>query len=240
MKTNLSLPQTFFIIGMPRGGTTILSNLFNSLEDGFCLGEPHWYYQSTGRDFKKVRDNCFGKMDAPLEDDFEIKELLPWIEYRLEQGDYNLGGYKETWFVGHKELGPIIDWHKERVDFFLVVFRNPVKVHSSQLALGWTEARDVGLFSRLYKELDRLAFHPGAIPIVYEDFVEGPLEYLNERLPFQIEGELRLKPTGHKYGDPYANRSVEVEYKERETCIPDWMLPHHEGLEVIWRSWSKL
>lgn len=240
MRTDLTRPMTFFVVGMPRGGTTIVARVFNSLADGFCLGEPHWYWQSRTKNMEAVQEACFGKVDGYVDADLDVHELLGWIQYRLQQGDYRLGGYKETWFVNNPLVKPITEEHKDRVDFFLVVFRHPVLVHSSQWALGWTEAASTNTIIEGYKELDILAQHPRAIPIVYERFAPNPLPYLNERLPFSIEGALTLAPTGHEYGDPYANRANVIEVRQRDVCLPPQVVAQHEETAALWAKWSAL
>ena len=225
MYSNLTEPKTFFITGMPRGGTTIVARVFDSLTDGFCLGEPHWYHYHN-EDMECVKTNCFGKVPDASDD---IHTLLPDIEsYLLKNGVYNVGGYKETYFWGNPLAQNLILDHRTQVDFYIVVLRDPRMVFTSMSDLGWRVSKN--RFLRCYKELD--VFARNGIVVVYEDFVKDPLGYLNERLPFKIEGELELVPTTHKYGDPYANRSTKIEMSKRVATTAYKL----ERATEIWRS----
>ena len=199
MRAAITDPTTFFVIGMPRGGTTIVARIFNSLENGFCLGEPHWFMQARDANPEVVSRQCFGKVATTLPETFTEWDVLPWIESRLD-GHYQLGGYKETWYWNNGLVRGMTEAHKDRVEFFIVVFRDPVMVHSSQVALGWQDGRSPEEYLSDYRELDALARHEKAVAVVYEDFALDPLGYLNARLPFQIDGPLVLERTGHEFG----------------------------------------
>lgn len=221
MKTNLTHPMTFFILGVPRSGTTILCNLFDALEDGQCFGEPHWWSYKEAMSSEKYIYGIFQK------------ECLA----RKLSNPAGLFGYKETYKGYYFPDEQLIKLHVPQVDFFLIVFRDPVMTHSSQRALGWKEWDRPDDFNQSYKRLDELAEHEKGIAIVYEQFVKAPLEYLNERLPFQIEGPLELKPTGHTFGDPFANRSTEIVKSQRQICLTNEEIEaHRPGIE-IWRKW---
>lgn len=207
----------YYIIGVPRTGTTIVANLLNSLEDGFCFMEPHWY------------------MKAAYKEDIDI--IQSWRDWPYNST--HLIGYKETYRLGHALSEELIERHTPQMDFFMVIFRDPVKTHSSQHALGWTEWDHPRFFNAAYRRLDKLieSWPEKAIPIVYEDFVPDPLGYLNARLPFQIEGPLKMMPTEAAFGDPFANRSTTIQMSQRETCIPqEWIQMHESGID-IWQKY---
>jgi hypothetical protein len=150
---------------------------------------------------------------------------------------YKAVGYKETYRWGDELCERLIREHLPIVDFFVIVLRNPLLVQSSQYALGWEEGACPMIFNRIYKHLGQLAHYDKAVVVTLEDFVDDPLEYLNAKLPFEIEGDFELLPTGHEFGDPAANRSTGVEDRDREICLPDeWVDMHRESLEV-WEQW---
>jgi len=189
MKTNLETELTYFILGLPNNGTTIVASLFNSLDDGFCVCEPHWYVE-RGHALEDVGAGCCGKV-AHLWDQAdvrEVREIYPgFILPAVVIGGYHLGGYKETWrndALGNRLLRD----HVGRVDFFVVVHR-----HDSDFL------RDLGS-------------HTKAVNVEYEEFRLDPLGHVNEALGgrFEIEGPVVLQPTGWQFGDPRANRSTEV------------------------------
>lgn len=189
MKTNLDTELTYFILGLPNNGTTIVASFFNSLEDGFCICEPHWYVE-RGHPLANVGEGCCGKVASmwPLANVKEPREIYPaFILPAVTIGGYHLGGYKETWRdddLGHK----LIEAHVPRVDFFVVVHRHE------------------GAFLRNLGRYDK------AVNIEYQAFRVDPLRHVNAALAgrFEIEGPVVLKPTGWAFGDPRANQSTEV------------------------------
>lgn len=224
--------RTFFVTGFGRGGTTILAQALNSIRGAFCLMEPYHYASDnpapSGHDW-----TASGPSVAHL---LNGNEPLEAIQDALSD-DYMIGGYKET-------IEPVSDWveavlprHLEMVDFFLVIFRHPVWMHSSQRAFGWNFRPDEpAAYLDDYRFLAELAnTHPG-IPVVMEDFVKRPIGYLNERLPFQIKGEFKLIPTPNKYGDPAANQSTSMRTLDRAIGLSSGEADQHEEAKRIWAS----
>ena len=221
MRTNLTEPMTYFIIGLPRSGTTIVASLFNSMEDGFCLGEPHWFIKSQlemGKNYTipECIDMCGGKGIFTSKDyaqmhcsDFLLPNL---IAYKLRTSSYLLGGYKETYrgdVLGMRMLAldSIVS------DLVIIVLREPYEVHESQMRVNWpaekwplvkAEEGDAILRSFLVDD--------NVIPVEYNNFCANPIKTINTSLDgrFQVEGEPILKPSGWVYGDPQANQSTEV------------------------------
>lgn len=193
-----------------------MGNLFNALDDGFCMMEPHWYE-------KAIHGN-------------DVDFMTWWMK---AQTSIHLAGYKETYRIGHEMCDDLIERHTPDTDFFIVVFRDPVYVHSSQRALGWTEWDEPEYFNESYRVLDKfIEKWPGkAIPVVYEDFVVDPLAYLNKRLPFRIEGELKLALTGYTFGDPFANRSTRIQVSRRKVCISSKEIEEHAHGRSIWSKY---
>lgn len=224
MKTNLGTKNTFFILGLPRGGTTIVARVFDSLEDGFCLGEPHWLYENLGS-----AEQALGKVPGPAPTTRDA--ILPWIKREVQDEGWMLGGYKETLFRLHRGIYTLAEEHAERVAFFVIVFRSPRQVLASQHAHGYVEEMS-GVDD--YRFLEALANRDNGIGLCFERFVENPLGYLNSRLPFRIDGSLALQPTNHAYGDPRANRSRFI--RPPEPRRPD---PAPKEAMQIWRRWSQ-
>ena len=178
--------------------------------------EPHWYE-------KAIHDNDV--------------DFMAW--WKKAKTSIHLAGYKETYRLGNPLSDDLLTRHTPQVDFFLVVFRDPVYVHSSQKALGWTEWDEPEFFNTSYRILQSLleSWPDKGIPIIYEDFVPDPLFYLNRRLPFQIEGELQLHETGETFGDPYANRSTKVRMSRREICLSSEEIEGHTPGRAIWSQY---
>jgi hypothetical protein len=189
VNTNLNAELTYFILGLPNSGTTIVASFFNSLDDGFCICEPHWYVE-RGNPIDQVGPDCCGKVAEmwPLANVKDIREIYPlFVLPAVTIGGFHLGGYKETWRnddLSHKLLRAYLS----RVDFFVLVHR------------------------RLDRPLKRLGDNPKAVNVDYETFRADPLGHVNTALAgrFEIEGPVVLKPTGWTFGDSRANQSTEV------------------------------
>jgi len=210
VKTNLTDKRLFFIIGPPRSGTTIVASVFNSLGDGFCLGEPHWLHEAE----KGEADaQAYGKVAHLRPHPWSVSDYMLIMQVNvipiLNRGPFHVGGYKETWQYFRHTCEPLLAAHVPLVDFFVVVLRDPRLALASQRALGWQHLRPRDT-NKDYLRLGELAQNPKAVPVILEDFVVDPLGYLNARLPFQIEGPLELQPTGHRFGDTVANESETV------------------------------
>jgi len=200
--------RLFFVIGPPRSGTTIVASVFNSLTDGFCLGEPHWLHESLEGEDDGAAYGKVAHLRRPVSDYRLIMQVN--IIPILNRGPFKVGGYKSTYQWFRHTCEPLLAAHIPLVDFFVVVLRDPVKVLSSQRALGWQHLRPRDT-NKEYRRMGDLARDPKAVVVVLEDFVGDPLGYLNARLPFRIEGPLALEPTGHRYGDPKANEALAVD-----------------------------
>jgi len=239
MKTDLTKPTTFFILGIPRSGTTIVANLFNSIEDGFCLGEPHWLCEREGpaavaRGCGKVAPEWKQWTDETWESQYIFKAFIE-VVLSGKFTPYKLGGYKET-YRPYTPLSEELIEHRHAVDFFIIVLRDPIMVMSSMKAVGddiWT----VKMLNQAYQRMDELGQDEKAIVVVYENFCQWPMAYLNARLPFTINGLLELYATGHAYGDPKANRSLTIEVSEREPSISDEWIEELKPAREVWERW---
>jgi len=107
MRTDLNEKKLFFILGMPDDGTTIVNNIFNSLDDGFSLCEPHWMYvlenlRNVKNSLDKVKLCSTGKAKQFFNDITSDEDILDnGIIPTLHNNNFNLGGYKETYNPDH-------------------------------------------------------------------------------------------------------------------------------------------
>ncbi len=232
MIANTDKTYTYFITGLGRGGTSILAQTLNSVRGAFCLMEPYHYAYDhpapSGHDWTASGPNVSHLLNGnePLE---AIQDAL---------GDeYNLGGYKETIEPCSDWVGAVLPRHLEMVDFFLVVFRHPVYMHSSQRSLGWKFRPDEpAAYLDDYKFLAELANTYPGIPVVFEDFIRRPIHHLNERLAFRILGDFELIPTPNKYGDPAANTATSMRSLDRACILTPDEVAQHEEAKRIWAS----
>lgn len=231
MKTDLKEKKLFFILGLPGGGTTIINNIFNSLYDGFSLGEPHWMYRLyqirgqkdpinivKARSTGKVR-NFFNKITS----DKDILEngIIP----TLYNNNFNLGGYKETYNPDHLQYHKSLFYKNyDKMDFIILIVRNPRK---------FSKKRDENIL-QAYKDFYEFSKLEKVKILIYDDFCETP-ELLNNLLPFNILGELDLKPTGHNYGDFIAHKSYKInKAKDYKNLVVDENF-YNELLEFFYK-----
>ena len=194
--------KLFGIIGLPRSGTTILCNFFNSFTNGFCFSEPHWtFFQGMQPRFDKVQDLTSTSAVSLMDD----------ISHYLHASDqYVLGGIKETYWKGRKHLSYLLNFP---VDFFIFLFREPCANFASLVRDNPGLKPD--FFSTCYKDLFEIYLSipdRNKIAFVYENFCDDPLAYVNTHLEgrLQIAGPLALKKTNYLHGDPVAKFSETV------------------------------
>jgi len=236
MKTNLTKKMPFFILGCARSGTTIVANLFNGLEDGFCLGEPHWMFEmegGIGDAYGKLEDQC-----PPIN---ALEDIMPSILQGLKNGPYHTGGYKETIHPKNLEFfQELVAAHLPLVEFFVIVLRSPAMLLESAQAFGEFIYLRPWHINEIYEWLDELAnSSPRSVVVILEDYVRQPLDYLNLRLPFKIKGPVVLECTG-RYGCSFAQASERIlpEIPYQRGCNSPGAWPKELGpAKRIWREW---
>ena len=89
MKLELKEKKVISVLGLPHSGTTIVSNTFNSMENGFCLSEPHWILLSNPKQltFDKLGHFNFNGID----------DIMSGIRKRITNDEFCFGGVKETY-----------------------------------------------------------------------------------------------------------------------------------------------
>lgn len=217
-KVETSEKQFFVIEGLPRSGTTILTNIMNSFENGFCFSEPIWQLIQDPFNLK------LGKLNKKIwPNSLSPHNVVPQLKNVLQDDIYSIGGLKETYR----------DWQTECVDevldsdleFRIFIVREP-KYNFS----GWkkspfgSEYYDVDIFVRNYERFcDRIELKSQLIPtyvIKYENLCKSgdTLAYLSDIFGDRISivGDLHLKQTGYHYGDARGNASSAIS-SPRET-----------------------
>tara|TARA_Y100001973_G_scaffold103293_1_gene170238 strand:- start:3828 stop:4622 length:795 start_codon:yes stop_codon:yes gene_type:complete len=214
MATVVTENKKFFAIeGLPRSGTTILTNIFNSFENGFCFSEPIWQLiqDPWGLKLGKLNNQIWPKSLKP-------EQMISELKRALQRNSYVLGGLKETYRDWQTECVDLID--DKDLDFRIFIVRRPEFNFS-----GWkktpfgAEYYDVDVFLRNYKNFfDRIEEKAKVLPtyiIKYENLCasDDPLAYVGNMLrdQFSISGDLHLKNTGYTYGDVKGNNSSRVE-----------------------------
>jgi len=202
------------VLGMPHSGTTILSNTLNSMDNGFCLSEPHWTLQT--KPFK-LR---FDKIDKiPMTD---ANSVLGAIRARLEHNKvYDFGGVKETYRPRNAKMAKSIDKIVKESDIVFFIFREPKALMNNFKKIPGNHMPMERLLYVYNKLIETANGCDGAINVILEDFCDagnkGVIEYLNSRCGdlLTIEGDFNLKPTNYLYGDLVANNSTHIKKANR-------------------------
>lgn len=191
----------FLILGLPRSGSTLLTNLINSQPTGFCASEPLW----ENENFHKVK--TFGKILPPL-DSLRTQDIPSFLKNQLNTNNFTFGGYKETyrnWQFDY--LKPHIN---NDLDFIIKIYRDPVQNFGSwKKKKNWGKQYDSATdFVTCYNNFKDITFKK-VYNIQYEDILKGGIDYLNETLPISFSTE-KITSYGFTYGDARANLSTNI------------------------------
>lgn len=189
----------FLVLGLPRSGSTLLTNLLNSQDDGFCISEPIW----EKFNFKTVKN--YGKVS--IDNYTPYNSITHTLKNYLENSEYSYGGLKETYRSWQKECVDIA--LKGDYDFIIKIYRDPIQNYSSWKKTNWgAEYRDINKFISSYNELKNLN-HKKIYELNYEMIVKDGIDYINSILPFKLKRD-EIIPAGFRYGDVKANSSKRI------------------------------
>lgn len=203
------------VLGIPRSGTTIVCNIFNSMANGFCLSEPYWTLLSNPKQLRfdktgglnfKTPDEIFNKILARLASDSKL----------------NFAGLKETYRPKERRMKK----HLAKMissDVVVFVFREPKAHYNSFKVMAKHHKKNpmplaymIDTFNALYDETIAAHKNGNAAIIILEDLCkagnQNAINYINQRSKglIRIVGEFELKPTNYLYGNPKANRSKRI------------------------------
>lgn len=207
------------ITGLPRSGTTILTNYINSMENSFCFIEPYWEYERTGKSkfFKDEKlKNCYYlkyKKNETLPLDKAVDKILK---------KYDFVGLKETFRSNaYKNIAPeiinenLLRKHKGKYKIIGIV-RNPLNVWNSLKSFeknksSW--AGNIDLFIQNYCNFFKF-IEPNK-PIVYENFVLSPKETL-KKININTKDITNILHRNSGMGDKTANLSSVLRFQKKE------------------------
>ena len=213
------MKEKILIVGLPRSGTTIISNTINSLEKAFCFIEPHWEYELYGKvlfDDKKLKWIFGLKYNPNL-----ALPLNSAIEKIFTKND--LVGFKETFRSNvYKNIDSkipnedLIKNYRDAGYKIIPIIRNPLNVWNSVKSFkpnpnSWGGKLD--LFLQSY--CDFLDFISPLDPIVFEKFVTAPEKTL-QSFGLDVPDKIRLKSRKINMGDEKAKDSTKIEYKKKK------------------------
>jgi len=213
--------KVFGIIGLPRTGTTLLNNIFNSYENCISVSEPHW---------KNILLN--GKPDRnklksiPVDLSQNSKVIPNLQEYVEETTDIMLGGVKET-FRSHQRNSVDFVLKSERVNFIVGIIRKPQDAFDSWIRSGWGgKYTDVRYFTQTYKDFYNTLnkSRKKIFWIKYEDLCKEPSGYLDKEFGdyLSFDDLERIEKTEFRIGDMKANAGGKVFVNEKKsTSVPE-------------------
>jgi len=192
----------FFVLGFPNGGTTIINNIFNSIENSFSLGEPHWLLRNE-KSIDKVINLSTGSAKKYF---LNIKQEEDIINTILNIKGMFLKGYKETYRdFDLNYCYNLFYKHYNLVDFIILINREPAMLFAKG------NASDKNKIPLMYKHFYEFSQLEKIIVIDYEEFTKGKIAYLNKKLFFKIDENLIIKNPNHYYGNHKAHNSTSIQ-----------------------------
>jgi len=203
------------VLGAPHSGTTVINNILNSMENAFCISEPHWVIQ---RNIKKLKLDKISNINFKSHNDF-----MKGLKKRLQESQYDFGGVKETYRFGEKSMEQPYKTILEMSDIIVFVYRKPTALYNSQKKIrpNCNEASNTkatqGLVNNFKKQCAVMsAYQEKAVNIVLEDLCTASnvraIEYLNKVFEGKAEftGKFVLNKTNFIFGNPKANHSKKL------------------------------
>jgi len=201
------------VLGLPHAGTTIVCNIFNSMDNAFCLSEPHWTLLSnpSALRFDKAKGLSF---DGP-------EDVVEKIVAKLHSdSQLHFAGLKETYRPKEPRMRKYLDKILDESDFMVFVFREPKAHYNSFKLMAKNHNRNpmpieymIDSFDSIHEETNK---YTNKIVVILEDLCAagnvGAIDYINKQAGalLSIKGEFRVKPTDYIYGNHKANRSKNI------------------------------
>lgn len=209
MKIKTGNEVVFGIIGLPRMGTTLVNNVFNSYENCISISEPHWH------NILRERGGNESNLSFHGIDLSNNNSVIPNLKDHLsEDPDIEMCGIKET-YRSHQKASVDYLLNSEDVDFLVGVIRDPIETFDSWLRSEWGGMyNDVKYFTQTYKNFtEDLNKNEKTVHWVkYEDLCEGKSDHLNNLFDGELEFDdiEEIKKTGYRIGDMNANSGGEI------------------------------
>lgn len=203
----------YAVIGLPRGGTTVVSSFLGSMRDTFCLCEPVWLFINRPDLFEKGISAVTHKaQDLVIT---EPEQFVKEVRQYLSKTDlYTSAGIKETYNDYRSRCVDIL--LDNGPDFTVFVWRHPKATFHAWKTIWWGYPfNDVKFLIKNYKELVAKRMKcKNAVDIVYEEFTKNPLEYMKKKLHqyAEIDGVFHYLEGmgGVLFGDEYAKEGGDV------------------------------
>ena len=203
------------VLGIPHAGTTIVCNIFNSMENAFCLSEPHWTLLSNPNKlrFDKARGLRFKTPD----------QVLPKITAKLAaDASLQFAGVKETYRPKEPRMKKFFA-QMLASDIVVIVFREPKAHYNSLKLMSKRHNRNpmplqymINSFNSIYDAAIEAYKSGNGVLVLLEDLCaagnKGAIKYINDRSGnlLRVLGPFEIKPTNYIYGNNKANNSKAI------------------------------
>ena len=234
------------VLGLPRSGTTIVCNIFNSMDNAFCLSEPHWTLITNPSALRLDKTNI--NFTTP-------ESVIPQVLAKLKKDDsLKFAGIKETFRPQDRAMRKHIN-RLLHADIVVFVVREPKAHYNSFKVLSKSHNRNfmplknmINMFNALY---DTIKKHKDkSSTIILEDLCDAnnnkAISYMNSRANnmFAINGPFKLNKTNYIYGNPKANNSNKLAKANMATnlLLPDEiqilnkeLLPKYNEIKALYK-----
>jgi hypothetical protein len=199
------------VVGLPHSGTTIVCNIINSMDNAFCLSEPHWAKLS------KPGDVRYGKLNDLTIDN--VENFMSRIQNALKNSAFHFGGVKETYRPFAEGMTQVFENIQKKSDVVIFVVREPLPHYNSLKAVTANTKRNPIPVDRMLSDhislLNYINNTPNRVLIKIEDLCNegdtGFIPYFNKiSKELKIEGKFSLKPVDFIYGNHIANKSKNI------------------------------
>jgi len=230
------------VLGVPNSGTTIVNNTLNSMQNGFCISEPHWILRLQR---KQLKLDKAGNIRFTSADDF-----MDGVAQRVRESRFEFGGVKETYRPFDGRMKNIYEKVLAASDLVIVTFRDPAALYNSHKSSSKNKTgTNIGAVQKLhdiYKASRALLdqYSDKAVPLVLEDYCRagdaGAIEFLNKTLKgkAKVRGKFALQRTKFIFGNDKANKSVHISPPNMDVKLvtPD----EHKALQIIYPIYNEL
>jgi hypothetical protein len=223
--TNLAYPARIALIGMPRSGSTIMSSIFNSVDGGFVVGEPHAMVRVQRppgmSHIPTIMDTRYGTFQIRPGNDV-LSQLVAIAEHVELKSDIRMlcVGFKECWVPVVEPIQLVKNYlHAGRLSHIIICVRDPRKNYASIVArqFGVKGMSPEEFTDKYVKLIDYgMTGHSMVKMMIFERFIQDPLGEAMRATGFDISGEPELKMYAGG-GDEAARVAKEVRnYDHRE------------------------
>lgn len=211
------------VLGLPHSGTTIVSNILNSIDNGFCISEPHWIMLSNPKQIKfdKIKSLDFKNID----------DIMPAILRRLaKDSQYDFGGVKETYRPQDPKFKKYLDKILLNSNITVFVFRHPKANYNSLKALSKNPEKNYLPVSRFIPDYNDfynefINYKKDKCIIILENLGKGgdknAITYFNKQSKniFTLIDDFQLKTTDFIYGNKVAHKSKNINPPNMKTNL---------------------